>query len=290
MSNEREVKVDVSADELKAFEDAIDSPEENQAPISSEEQKVENTEEEPIENIEENKEEEVIEENQEVIPEVKPTIKDVEGETPREKALRLEVTRLRKERREKEQSELLKSSNVEVKDDEIDYKELEESGYTQEQIKDLSKMVNVIVSKSGYVKKDQSYQEMANNTLSSFIGQHKEYAPENDKEDFRWSKFNEILKNDYNIKGKSQEQIKSIFEKVDRDVKLELGEVEDNKQGKIEAQKQKISVISHGTSSTSGSKSKETPIKAISAGNKTVIIGGHPFKGFDDDEIEDFTK
>lgn len=286
MPNEREVKVDVSADELKAFEEAIDSPEENQAPISSEEQKVENTEEKFVENEEK---ETVEEEKTEDIPEVKPTIKDVEGETPREKALRLEVTRLRKERREKEQNELLKSSNVENNNEEIDYKELEESGYTQEQIKDLSKMVNVIVSKSGYIKKDQSYQEMANSTLNSFIKEHNEYAPENDKDDFRWSKFNEILKNDYNLKGKSQEQIKSILEKVDRDVKLELGEVEDKKQGKIEAQKQKISVISHGTSSTS-SKSKENSIKAIPAGNKTVIIGGHPFKGFDDDEIEDFTK
>ena len=141
-------------------------------------------------------------------------------------------------------------------------------------------------NKKGYVKKDQSYKEMAQDTLGSFIEEHTEYAPENDTEDIRWSRFNTILKEDYNIQGKTQKQLQSIFNKIDRDVKEELGEtVTPNKANKTQAQRQKIGSVSAGTSSSS--KDVVKPVKIQSASGNRKSIGGVDFKDFDDDDFDE---
>jgi hypothetical protein len=216
-------------------------------------------------------------------------IKDVEGETPKERALRLELTRVRRGIREKEQKDLIKTEPIVEDDSDID-EELRGMGYEDNQIAGLKKVVDIVASKQGYVKKSNSYKEMADDTLTSFIEEHPEYAPENDKDDLYWSRFKSILGSDYNLNGKNSKQIKSVFERVDRDVKEELGDKELDKD-KIEAQKRKISDVSH-TASTSSKETVETK-KAVSAGNKTFVSSGHPglvFKGFDEDEMEDILK
>jgi hypothetical protein len=270
-----EVKSDLSAEDIKAFEEA----EENK----------EVKEETPAEKETETEEDETPAE----IPakEASPAeIKDVPGETPKERALRLEVTRLRRASREKEQGELIKEQPVAIEDDKTD-EELKNLGYDENQIVGLKKVVDIIASKQGYVKKSNTYKEMADATLNGFIEEHPEYAPENDKDDVYWGRFKSILNSDYNLNGKNSKQITSIFERVDRDVKEELGEKELEKD-KIEAKKRKVGDISHGGSGSSKDKPDKTE-KVVAGGNKTFISSSHPnlvFKGFDEGEVEEMLK
>lgn len=264
-NNIEEVKDDLSEDDIKSFEE-------------EEEKK------EASEDIEEDKPTVEIPEKEASTTE----IKDVEGETPRERALRLELTRIRRQSREREQKEITKIEQP-IEEDNTD-EELRNLGYDDDQIVGLKKVVDIIASKQGYVKKSNSYKEMADDTLNSFIEEHPEYAPENDKDDLYWNRFKSILGSDYNINGKNPKQIKSVFERVDRDVKEELG-IKELDKNKIEAQKRKVSDVSH-SASTSSKETVETK-KVASAGNKTFVSSGHPglvFKGFDEDEIEDILK
>lgn len=285
MANNNEVKQDITDEDLKAFEEA----EEKGEVKTGEERTLDELKEEKPE--EENKEENEEENEDEDEEEEKPSdetaetstaeIKEVAGETPREKALRLEVTRLRRERRANSQQGLFQGDKSNNDDSE---KALKELGYDDEQIKTLDKAFDIIGERKGFVRKDQSYQAMANETLASFIEEHPEYAPENDKDDLYWNRFDSILKSDYKLAGKTQKQLKTIFEKVDRDVKEELGDKSISK-GKIEAQQQKIKSVSTGASTSKG-KTEATP-------EKKTVSSGHPglrFSGFDDDEIEEFTK
>jgi len=282
MSINEEVKKDITDEDLKAFEEA-----EEKGEVKTGEER---TLEEPKEEIKEDEEEKDDEDEED---EEEPSddkhaepstaeIKEVVGETPREKALRLEVTRLRRKARESSSKEIFEGDKPDSQDSE---KALKELGYDDEQIKTLDKAFDIIGERKGFVRKDQSYQAMANETLQGFIEEHPEYSAENDKEDIYWGRFNSILKSDYKLAGKTQKQLKTIFEKVDRDVKEELGEKSTSK-GKIEAQQQKIKSVSTSASTSKGKTEEAKP-------EKKTVSGSHPgikFSGFDDDEIEEFTK
>lgn len=209
-------------------------------------------------------------------------IKDVQGETPRERALRYEVTRLKRERREAQTKNLIPKEDEVV--DEKSMEELKELGYSEDEVKNLEKVIDTLATKKGYVKKDQTFQSMANDTLETFISEHSEYSPENDKDDLRWNRFLQVLKGDYNLKGKTQSQISSIFNKVHRDIVEEFGEVE-NKKNKVTAQKEKINVASVSTPAKGVSKTEPTGETPKKVGDKNYIVGGLNFKGFDDDDF-----
>ena len=267
MGNEiTEVKEDLSEDDIKDFEESQEIETEETPKVIEEESTVEIPEKETSATV----------------------IKDVDGETPRERALRLELTRVRRQSREKEQKEI--SNNIPVEENIDSDEELRSQGYDDDQIAGLKKTFSIMAKSQGYVKKDDSYKGMVDETLNNFVDEHSEYASENDKDDLYWDKFKSILNSDYNLNGKNSKQIKSVFERVDRDVKEELGDKELTKD-KIEAQKRKISDVSHAAS-TSSKETVETK-KAVSAGNKTFISSGHPglvFKGFEEDEMEDILK
>lgn len=280
MVNEtREVNSDITLDDLAALEEATDA-----LPNENEEVKDEQITEEP-EAVEETKTEEPKEEVvAEPVIEPSPITKEVPGETPRERALREEVTRLRIKQREKEQAELLKNTKP-ADNTVIDNNELIEMGYDEDQIKGLEKVIDVLASRKGYVKKGETYQDMANQTLNSFIEEHPEYAPENDKDDINWNRFNSILKSDYKLDGKTNKELLNIFNKVHRDVKSEFDTPTNS--GKIQAQRQKISSVSAGTSAPSSNEAKK---EVRNIGEKTFVSSGHPglvFKGFEEDDLTD---
>jgi len=282
MSNEEVKTEDIAEDELEAFEEAQETGE---VKDGSEERELDENKEDDKEEKEEKDEEE--EKSDESAESSKVEIKEVAGETPKERALRLEVTRLKRAARQKSQDEIFKQDKAKVSVD--DYQELKELGYDDDQIKTLDKAFDILGSKKGFVRKDQNWKDTAQSTLEEFIEENPEYAPENDKGDIYWGRFNEILKTDYNIAGKNPKQLKSIFERVDRDVKEELGD-NDNK-GKMEANKQKVRSVSAGAA-TSGAKPGEAKT-VVSSGNKTYISSNHPglrFEGFDEDEVKDFIK
>jgi len=275
---------EITEDDLSAFEEA---QEEGKIEDGSEERTLETEKEEKEEEIDEDKDDEE-EVSEDTADSSKAEIKEVAGETPKERALRLEVTRLKRAARQKSQDEIFKQDKAKVSED--DYQELKDLGYDEDQIKTLDKAFDIIGTKKGFVRKDQTWKETAQSTLEQFIEENPEYAPENDKEDVYWGRFNEILKNDYNIAGKNPKQLKSIFERVDRDVEEELGDNE-SKEGKLEAKKQKIRSVSAGAAASTVKSGESKTV--VNSGNKTYVSSNHPglvFKGFDEDEVKEFIK
>lgn len=288
MANINEVKNDITDEDLKAFEEAEEKGEVKISERTLDEEELKETgdtkeTEQEIEAESEESEEEEEESSGETTESSTVEIKEVSGETPREQALRLELTRVRKKLRESSQKGIFKESDVDNKNSDDELKEL---GYDDDQIKTLDKAFDIIGERKGFVRRAQTYETMANETLANFIEEHPEYSVENDKDDIYWGRFTAIQKSDYNLVGKSQKQLKSIFEKIDRDVKEELGE--SSSKSNFNAQKQKIESVSAGGSGTSTSKGK-TENKSIKSDR--IISGNHPglkFSGFDDDELEEF--
>src|SRR3990167_7748741 len=101
--------------------------------------------------------------------------KPVEGETSRELGLRKQIEILREKIRGKE--ELIKSTPTSITNEE--YEQLKEV-YSEEEIKQLEVVFDVIGKKKGYVKADELYTQSGNETLDSFIDTHPEYKSAND--------------------------------------------------------------------------------------------------------------
>lgn len=228
-------------------------------------------------------EEEEVQEEEEVEEEKQPTdeeeqppieeeeiIKDVPGETPKERALRAELTKLRKDIRIQQQQELLKKDNLFVKKEEDILSE-----YDPEEIAKLDK----ILASKGYVKKGeleaQSFEQSANEQLKSFLDSHPEYKPENDKDGLLWNQFREryqIL----NVNPKDPKVLKDVFNMVHNS--LHGSSSIDIK--KIKASQAKINVASHsGGANTSGTKitKKESP-----TGLRIDML-----KGFEEEDLKD---
>lgn len=202
--------------------------------------------------------------------------KPVEGETPREYALRKEVEHLRKKNRDILRDSV--TSKTKAPESQLDISDLIAEGYTEAEIESSKKLMAKLGPALGFVNKSQTYQETANQVLESFIEEHQEYSAKNDKDDVRWSKFIEIIKTDYNLNNKTPKQLKAIYEKVDRDVQGEFGEAKlSNQENKLKAQVQKIQSVSHtgGNKSITQSK-KSSPVREAD---------GVKFIGFEDDEL-----
>jgi rubrerythrin len=200
----------------------------------------------------------------------------VEGETPREYALRKEVESLRRDKREMAKNNVI--NKAKPAQPALDVSELLAMGYTETDIENSKKLISTLAPAMGFVNKSQTYQETANQELEKFLEEHSEYLPKNDKNDVRWGKFIEIIGTDYNLSNKTPKQLKTIYEKVDRDVKGELGEVK-NSDNKTKAQVQKIQSVSH----TGGNKTILSSPK-----NNTAVkeVDGIKLIGFDDDDLK----
>jgi hypothetical protein len=201
----------------------------------------------------------------------------VEGETSREKGLRTKITELRVELRKKNINDSVGNGQGPEAQDKL--QELRDLGYSDEEITNMEKAIDILASKKGYVKADQSYQTVVNSTVEAFIKANPEYKPENDPEDVRWEKFQSIVKSGtYNLSGKSPEQLESIFKKINKDVVDELGEPTSTvNTRKVAAQVQKIKSVSHSGGT------KPTVVKKTSNIDPEVK---KMFKGFDDGDLE----
>jgi len=167
---ERDLFVDAEADTTKSEQEG--KPEES------------STEQKPDEQSEENKEDLVKNESEEVIvddsqkeiaqPEEKVEIKDVSGETPREKALRLEVTKLRNQLREKTTITPAEKTDLDAN--------LIKKGYDPNEIKKVKELLTDL----GVVTKDEVQKSEKNKAIASFVAKHPEYAPQNDRDDVLW--------------------------------------------------------------------------------------------------------
>lgn len=233
-------------------EEIIDVDEEEKSPDSSSE---ENKELEP-----EEKEETPVEE----VPEVEETPekvgpKPVEGETPRERALRLEATRLKGLLRQQRSEELFVKKPTAPEED--------LSEYDPEELKRFE----TLATKMGFAKKNEIVQEKNNSEFEIFIEAHPEYSPENDKDGTLWNRF----KSEFNlyIPPKDPKTLKMLLNRVHNEI---YGVQPAKNLSKINASQEKIKVASH----TGASAGKETrPRTQENSGLRTDAL-----KGFSEEE------
>lgn len=201
-------------------------------------------------------------EKQEVI------IKDVEGETPREKALRLEITKLRGQIREK--------NSITPPSKDVD-NNLVSKGYHPEEIKKVKELLNDL----GYVNKDEIQKSEKQKVIDSFINKHPEYLPQNDKDDVLWNAVNnEFNSGFYNNRSDNPVVISKILE----DIHAKLNSSKSNKtvnQAAISAQQAKIKSAGVGNSGVQPPTS--TKSKTIDPNVKAFL------KDFTDEELADIS-
>ena len=196
----------------------------------------------------------------------------VEGETSRERGLRIEIQKLREKVRNKE--ELIKITPPPM--DNKEYDALKEI-YSDDELQKVEKLFDVIGKKKGYVKESDIYTKEGQTTWEGFEKQHPEYKPENDPEDVRWNAFKTIIDRDYKREGKSPQELARIFQKVHADVQELFGEIKTTIAPKRNAELQKVRSVSHtGGTQTEVSKKSNAPtdpkIRAM-------------FKDFDDEDF-----
>lgn len=265
---------DTETEEKAETTEKVDEEVDDTVPALEEEVTPEKVEELKAPKEPENKEEkqEETETEEETEPLVPKQPKPVDGETPREKALRIKVQELRKSLRDKD--EVIKIAQPTIANEE--YEALKDL-YTSEELEKVEKLFDVIGKKKGYVKSEEIYTKDGNDVLEQFIEKHPEYKPENDTEDVRWDTFKRILTTDYNRVGKNPKELQKLFEKVNRDVLEEFGEAKVIAPTRRSAEIQKIRSVSH----TGGTKTEA--IKKSNAPTDPNVR--KMFKDFDDDDF-----
>lgn len=189
------------------------------------------------------------------------------GETPREKALRLEVARVKGLLRKEKSEELF------VPQKHIETANPISSKYDPEQLKEFDELFETLAKQKGLIRKDelqsQTFQERADDQFNSFMEGHPEYADAT-----LWEQF----KNEFNLykTPSNPKDLGKLFNKVHESI---FGTSSANI-NKINAQQEKIKTASH-TGSIAGRISNKT----IQAPNTNVRKD--MLKGFSDDEIKE---
>jgi len=288
-------KVEVEPAESKEGEEVITKPEdikEKETPSeSSSEEKPDDTTED-----EEEKEGEELVKGKPSKPEedkgvVEPSgdeldeIKHLPGETPREFALRLEITRLKRGNREKRAKELLGEPKKPSGISKTQYEALEEEDkklleqYDPKELGTFEKILGVLGRKHGWVKREDlkttTQNQISEDILDEFLQSHAEYLPENDKDDLLWGRFREEFK--LYKTPENPKDLRKIFNKIHRDI---FGVRSEDGLKKIAAQKEKVKVASHsGSSASRGVSSPE--------GTRLTHEQKSHLKGFTDKELEE---
>lgn len=203
----------------------------------------------------------------------------VPGETPREKALRMEVTRLRNKNRSSGKKSLIgetpaaAAATLNPQDEELLQR------FNPDELKNFEALFGVYAKKFGYVQKSEyqadSYSGVANTLLDSFIESHPEYSPENDPDDALWNQFVEEAKQ-YRPPSNPRDYIK-IFNKVHAGL---FGVQPKANLSRVNAQQQKVKTAATG----GGGKTSVTTSKAVP--NLDPSARQH-LKGFSEDELNE---
>jgi hypothetical protein len=198
------------------------------------------------------------------------------GETPKEWALRKEIETLRQKIRKDKTDELFVPSEVPKAFNEVSdrNKKLLEK-YDEEQLNELGEIIQAKAEEMGFVKKDElraeTYKETADSLLNNFLENHKEYLPENDKDNTLWNRFREefqMYKQPHNPKD-----FKKIYERVHSSIfNINSGNL-----NKINAQKEKLNVVSH--TSKTGNRVPNN------SNRNNVDLSG--LKGFSQEELDE---
>lgn len=286
MDNENEVKdVDTKTlppeDNIKDDEEIVDDGKKDTSTPSSEEKKPDQEEPKSKEKTEDKEELRGRQSKDETTAEGAPEIKDVEGETPRERALRLEVTRLKRMQKSKMSEGMFKDSpEIEKKDTDPEKKKILDK-YNQDELNNLKEVLNVMADDLGFVKKDEyqksTYQSQSKNILDDFLDSHPEYLPENDKDNILWNRFQE----EFSMYRPPQnpKDYKRIFDKIHKEI---FNVSSEDSLKKVNAEKEKIKSVSHNSNSSDTTQNKQkSSTPALDPSLKRYM------KGFEEGELDE---
>ena len=281
-------KVELEPEEIQEDDEMLDSEEKETPSDSSQDEKPaaesEDKETEPDGEQEPEKKEEVRGRGEVAVePKIqdqKPEPKPVPGETPRERALRLEVERLKSARRKDQAKELLGDQKIpaqesnQLSQDKLDVLKK----YDPDELKNLEDVVGVLAEKNGWVRKGdlqkETYNSVANDQLDTFLSEHSEYLPENDPDNTLWDSF----KSEFALykQPENPKEFKRIFNKIHKEI---FGIQPQQNLKKIDAAKEKIKVASHVGVSTGGSRGSQRVTSQVDPSLKANL------KGFTEEEL-----
>lgn len=208
----------------------------------------------------------------------------VPGETPRERALRSEVTRLKGKLRGDQVREVIGTEGHAGKSTELSETEKATIGkYKPEEVQALKEIFPVLAKEMGFVRKDElessTFLEKSQDVLNTFLDKHPEYLPENDKDGALWDSF----KSQYGLykPPTNPKDFAKIFDKIHRDVfGIQPGK---GALKTVSAQQQKAKSASHAGASSAPAAPKGKPATPNSSVRVDML------KGFSDEELADLT-
>ena len=212
-------------------------------------------------------------------------LKPLPNETPRERALRLEVTRTKRLLREDRRNEIM-GANAPAPASQKKELTAEQKAvlgkYTPEEIASLREVLPVLADEMGYVRGDQlqagTYAEKASGELDNFLSDHPEYLPENDNGNVLWDRFKEqfsMYKQPSNPKD-----YRKIFNRIHTEV-FGIQPANGSKKGQTDAQRHKVGAGSQRGSSGPATAPRQTTRAAPAASGLRLDM----LKGFDADEL-----
>lgn len=220
------------------------------------------------------------------------SVKPVDGETPRERALRLEVQRVKEINRGLRGKKLLgdvqpltAQQSVELSPE--DKKALEV--FDPEQVSNMEKLLPVLAKKLGFVKKDElhagTYQSTSQDVLDTWLKDHPDYLPENDKGDVLFNRLKaEISLYQKPANPKDWNKILNRAHNEIMGIKLQPKE----SVAQVQAKQEKLKVASVGAVSATTSRISDKRKAPTSANNELVNVarsGG--LQGFTEEELKE---
>ena len=221
----------------------------------------------------------------EIVPEGEKKSKEpapVEGETPRERALRQKNDELKAKLRDKEQKGLFQAPNTPVAKRELSpEKKAVLAKYKPAEVGALKEVFDAMAEDMGFVKADQlgaqTYAEKADAELSSFLEDHPEYKVDGETPNPVWDSFKEEFKL-YN-QPKDPRDLKKIFSRIHRTVS---GIETPGPRTKVNAQQEKARVASHAAASAQPSVRETRATTQQPSGIRKDML-----KGFTQEELDD---
>lgn len=212
-------------------------------------------------------------------------LKPVPGETPRERAMRLELTKTRKLLRGERGQELLGAQAPapvsQKKELSAEQKAVLEK-YKPEELQSLQEVMPILAEQMGFVRAEQlqagTYAEKASSELDAFLEAHTEYLPENDHGNVLWDRF----KTEFALYKQPQnpKDYRRIFNKIHTEI-FGIQPASEGGKGKTDAQRHKV-----GVASQSGSSGPVAAPRAPKSGQRnTSGLRLDMLKGFDEDEL-----